>query len=255
MQTYISAYTMVTLIIRSGIEYLFDFVYFIHDPFYTRFYAYYNYRNLAAIISRIRLLAKRGGKLIIAIISFICSMQKIRKNVNKVSLHHVNLRGLAIQKTYKKFPKPSPHKIPIRFIKDLPYITIGLGNRMENFLVDTGCAFNLLNSQTYESLIQSGLDVELFDHNVSLSSHSGPELKLYKKAARIPISFLSDTVDTGNKKVVPFLIEQDPNATNIIGMKAIKNLELEFGPGFRFLNLNPSPDLESPPPGLASRHI
>ena len=249
MQTYISAYTMVTLIIGSGIEYLFDFVYFIHDPFYTRFYAYYNYRNLAAIISRIRLLAKRGGKLIIAIISFICSMQKIRKNVNKVSLHHVNLRGLAIQKTYKKFPKPSPHKIPIRFIKDLPYITIGLGNRMENFLVDTGCAFNLLNSQTYESLIQSGLDVELFDHNVSLSSHSGPELKLYKKAARIPISFLSDTVDTGNKKVVPFLIEQDPNATNIIGMKAIKNLELEFGPGFRFLNLNPSPDLESPPQG------
>ena len=249
MQTYTSAYTLIALLTGSGVEYLFDIIKYLYDPFYKKFGNYYCHHNLASIISFVRLMAKGGGNYIIAAMTLICFMQKIRKNVPKISLHHIKLKGADIQKSYKKFPKPDPHKIPIRFIKDLPYIGIRIGGQVETFLVDTGCAFNLINSRTYDSLIKSGSDFELFNHNISLSSHSGPELKLHHKAARIPISFQSDSIITGNEKLVPFLIEQDHSSTNIIGMKAIKNLELEFGPGFRFLNLNPSPDLESPPPG------
>ena len=250
MKVYVSAYWLISILTGSGLEYMFDIIMYLFDPFYKKIYTqYFTCNTVSAQCKLVKKWAKRGGAYILSWCSFILFAQKIRKNVSKHSINHINLRGIKTLKSHKKFPAPDQHKIPIRFKQGLPFISLEIDGLIVDALIDTGCQYNILNRKIYDTLISKGNEFEHFTHNTCLASHSGPELSLYQKAARIPIKFLSDGIKKGKEKQIPFLIENSMTSTNILGMKAINALEIEFGPGFKFLNMKLSPDIESPPLG------
>ena len=250
MKVYVSSYWLFSIIAGSGMEYLFKVIGFLFDPFYKKVYNKKSNWYIPSNLPKVALnWAKRGGAFILSWCYFCMFAQKIRRNISNKTLHHIKLKGLKSCKVHKKFPTPDRNKIPIRFRQGLPFVSLEINGMIIDALLDTGSQYNLINSKIYDELISRGNDFEHFTHDVSLSSHSGPEISLYQKAARIPIKFLSDGIMPGNEKQIPFLIEKSNDSTNILGMKAMNSLEIEFGPGFKFLNLKPSQELESPPLG------
>ena len=243
MNTYVSLYWLLTIGSGSGLEYIFDEVKFRFDPFYKKLSNLFTHcRPLAHWFFSLLKLAKKGG-------AYCLFMQKIRKNVSSKSLHHVNLKGINLRKSHSRFPTPNTNKIPIRFKQGLPFVSIEIQGLIVDTLLDTGCQFNILNKQIYDKLINKGCEFEHFTHGINLANHSGGELNLCDKAARIPVKFLSDSTTSGSEQHIPFLIENNPSSTNILGMRALHELELEFGPGFQYLNLKTSKNIEAPPKG------
>mgnify|MGYP001246915560 FL=1 len=177
---------------------------------------------------------------------------KMSSSCSLKQLHNVKLKGLPQVKTKTKFQTPRNKGVPVHFEGGLPFVYAHVHDRQIKFLVDTGSAYNILNKEIVDQ-IRSTNPVVSFEHPVHLCGHSGQPLSIEKEAVKIPMHFFDGQHLLNPTEIsLPFLVESNPGAVNILGMNSLRKLELSASPGFRqlFLSLNHDPPpVGTPIPG------
>ena len=163
-------------------------------------------------------------------------LPKLPAPVSSRQINHLNFRGIPQNKSKHFFPSPINKGIPVFFDKGLPFVTANIQGQHVKFLIDTGSAFNIINREIIDLLTSKCIEFPKYRHSLKLCGHSGQQLSIEENAVKLPVKFLDqNSIFSSKIAQLPFLVENNSGATNILGMSSLRKLNIASSHGFKHL--------------------
>ena len=147
--------------------------------------------------------------------------------INHIKLKNIPIEGKTSPLDFGMDNERSNFIAPIYLHNNLPVLKFKLGMNQYLILLDSGSLYNIINSKIIREFENNYFELDSFSHNVSLCAHNSTKISLEKDGKIVPL-IIKNNLGKNFVIKVPFLVEQDDTANNILGYASIRNLQINL---------------------------